>query len=116
MLWLVFALFLVLALYVVLPRLLRSLIKKRLQNYTHTVVEPNPSAPEKLTEERRVAVIGGGVAGLSVEPHLAVDGDRPDHVDVGRIQASHLRLGLHQRWPRDRVGKYAQADVFGGVA
>ncbi|MCA2981498.1 MAG: FAD-dependent oxidoreductase [Myxococcaceae bacterium] len=55
----------------VVPSLLRALIKRRLSNYRVEVTVPDPGRPERLTSPRRVAVLGGGVAGLTAAITLA---------------------------------------------
>ncbi len=53
------------------PPVLRSLIKSRLQNYRVPVNAVDASLPATLTSPRRVAVLGGGVAGLTAAITLA---------------------------------------------
>lgn len=53
------------------PRLLRALIRRRLQGYRVAVNVVDASLPETLTTPRRVAVLGGGVAGLTAALTLA---------------------------------------------
>ncbi|MCU0696536.1 MAG: FAD-dependent oxidoreductase [Myxococcaceae bacterium] len=55
----------------VVPGLLRSLIKRRLSNYRTEFTVPDASKPERLEGKRRVAVLGGGVAGLTAAITLA---------------------------------------------
>jgi isorenieratene synthase len=64
------ALFVVVAWFVV-PGLLRRLIKRRLSNYRVEVTVPDAARPERLEGQRRVAVLGGGVAGLTAAITLA---------------------------------------------
>ncbi len=54
-----------LAVWLVRLPLVRALIRLRLGPYRITVVRPDPSKPLRLAEPRRVAVLGGGLAGLT---------------------------------------------------
>jgi len=51
-------------------------IERRSGGYRHRYVVPDPSLPERLTGERRVAVIGAGLAGLIAALGLARRGFR----------------------------------------
>jgi len=51
--------------------LLRRLVRWRLGAYVRTVSDGDPRLPQALTTARRVAVIGGGVAGLTAALTLA---------------------------------------------
>lgn len=53
------------------PRLLRALIRRRLQGYRRAFNTVDLDRPERLTQPRRVAVIGAGVAGLTAALTLA---------------------------------------------
>jgi carotenoid phi-ring synthase / carotenoid chi-ring synthase len=53
---------------------LRKKIRKKLQNYLVPLNSPDPSLPEKLTDTKKVAVVGGGIAGLSAAANLAERG------------------------------------------
>lgn len=54
--------------------MLKKLIRKKLQNYRVNLNEPDNSLPEKLSEIKTVAVIGGGIAGISAACNLAERG------------------------------------------
>ena len=54
-------------------------IKKKLKNYKVELNSPDLSLPYHLTERKRVAVIGGGIAGISAAANL---GERGFHVDL----------------------------------
>lgn len=54
--------------------MLKNLIRKKLQNYRINLNEPDNSLPEKLSETKTVAVIGGGIAGISAACNLAERG------------------------------------------
>ena len=54
--------------------LVGRLIRARLGGFRRTVVSPEPGLPPRLGEEVRVAVIGGGLAGLTAAATLADKG------------------------------------------
>ncbi|HWB62573.1 MAG TPA: FAD-dependent oxidoreductase [Chitinophagales bacterium] len=54
--------------------MLRRLIQKRLGNYKVALNTPDATKPLKLTTKRTVAVIGGGIAGISAACNLAERG------------------------------------------
>jgi isorenieratene synthase len=54
--------------------MLRKLIQKKLHNYSIALNEPNRSLPEKITSTKKVAVIGGGIAGISAACNLSERG------------------------------------------
>jgi isorenieratene synthase len=53
---------------------LRKKIRKKLQGYIVPLNTPNPELPEKLSTRKSVAVIGGGIAGMSAAANLAERG------------------------------------------
>ena len=57
--------------WVVTPRLLKALIRRRLKGYRVAYAEVDERLPERLAAPRRVAVMGGGVAGLTAAVTLA---------------------------------------------
>ena len=54
--------------------MLSQLIKKRLHTYRVNLNKPDISLPFKLTQTKTVAVIGGGIAGLSAACNLSERG------------------------------------------
>lgn len=72
-------------------------IEARLGGYVHRVVDVDPSAPERLERERRVLVVGGGLAGLSAAELLSRRGfavtlcERDDELG-GKLAAWRERL------------------------
>lgn len=54
--------------------LLRQKIRNKLQNYRVALNTPNDTQPLKLSTPKRVAVIGGGLAGISATSNLAERG------------------------------------------
>lgn len=70
MIWL-FVSCVVLSGLLVVPRALRSLIRRRLGGYRQVVTEPDLSLPLTRPGLRRVAVLGGGVAGVTAALTLA---------------------------------------------
>ncbi|MFO0727791.1 MAG: FAD-dependent oxidoreductase [Myxococcota bacterium] len=69
MLW--FALFALGGLLWLAPRLLSALIRRRLLGYRIELVQPDPRQPTRLMVPKKVAVIGGGLAGLAAASTLA---------------------------------------------
>ncbi len=69
--WLVGLLVVVLAAWLAAPRLLRALIRRRLGGYRRQVNQVDFTAPETLASPKAVAVLGGGVAGLTAAVTLA---------------------------------------------
>lgn len=56
------------------PLVVRWAVKKRLGGYRHRYNEVDPSLPLEVATRRRVAVVGGGLAGVSAALHLAQRG------------------------------------------
>lgn len=54
--------------------MLRKIIRKKLHNYSIALNEPNRSLPEKIVSTKKVAVIGGGIAGISAACNLSERG------------------------------------------
>ncbi|MCS6934133.1 MAG: FAD-dependent oxidoreductase [Chitinophagales bacterium] len=54
--------------------MLRTLIRHKLQSYRIPLSQPDNTLPEKLSQPRSVAVIGGGIAGMSAAANLAERG------------------------------------------
>lgn len=69
--WLVGVLVVVLLAWFGGPALARALIRRRLGGYRRQVNQPDASAPERLETPKKVAVLGGGVAGLTAAVTLA---------------------------------------------
>ena len=95
---------------------LSRLIERRFRGYKHPLTDVDPGLPETLSqarledEPRRVAVVGGGVAGLLSAAHLAERGfqvelfEANDHVggklgswmaDVGGGERMRVEHGFH---------------------
>ncbi len=74
MVWLLAVALGVLVSWFLLPRLAKVFIRARLHGYWRDANTLNPAHPEKLATPRRVAVIGGGVAGLTAAVTLARKG------------------------------------------
>lgn len=53
---------------------MKNWIKNKLQDYQIPLATPNPNHDERLKEAKRVAVIGGGIAGISAASTLAEKG------------------------------------------
>jgi isorenieratene synthase len=54
--------------------MLRKIIRKKLHNYSIALNEPNRLLPEKIVSTKKVAVIGGGIAGISAACNLSERG------------------------------------------
>lgn len=63
-------------LWIAVPKLLRRLVRRRLSGYRAVYAEPNEALPRRTEDERRIAVLGGGVAGLVAAVTLARRGFR----------------------------------------
>ncbi|MDX2002325.1 MAG: FAD-dependent oxidoreductase [Chitinophagales bacterium] len=57
-----------------MKQLLRRKIRAKLHHYRECIYQPDINSPERLSEERKVAVIGGGLAGISAASNLAARG------------------------------------------
>lgn len=92
--WFLFGGLLLAIAWAVVPRLLRALIKRRLGGYRRATNAVDWSKPERLAAGKRVAVIGGGVAGLTAAVTLA---RRGFHVTV--LEANDYLGGKLGSWP-----------------
>jgi isorenieratene synthase len=82
--------------WALVPRLLRALIRRRLGGYRRAANTIDWSQPERLERARRVAVIGGGVAGLTAAVTLARRG-----FQVTVLEANDYLGGKLGSWPVD---------------
>jgi len=79
------------------PSWLARAIRARFGGYVHSIIEVDPNAPGRLVQRRTVAVIGGGLAGLSAAELLGRRGfevtliERNAHLG-GKLAAWHERL------------------------
>lgn len=80
--------------WAVAPRLLRALIKRRLGGYQRAANTVDWSKPERLASPKRVAVLGGGVAGLTAAVTLARRG-----FQVTVLEANDCLGGKLGSWP-----------------
>lgn len=80
--------------------LLARFIEGRFGGYRHCVVEPDTSQPERLERSKRVAVVGGGLGGLSTAVALAERG-----FDVTLYEANRYLGG--------KVGGWRETDSTG---
>ncbi len=87
-------LFSVVFLWLVRRPLARALIRWRLGPYRATVNTVDPKAPLKLTGQRRVAVIGGGLAGIATASTLG-----PRGYGVMLFEANSYLGGKIGSWP-----------------
>jgi carotenoid phi-ring synthase / carotenoid chi-ring synthase len=74
MVWLLVVVFGAFASWLVMPRLAKIFIRARLHGYWRDANTVRLADPERLTQRRTVAVIGGGVAGLAAAVTLARKG------------------------------------------
>lgn len=79
---------------------LARFIEGRFGGYRHCVVEPDAGRPERLERGKRVAVVGGGLGGLSTAVTLAERG-----FDVTLYEANHYLGG--------KVGGWRETDETG---
>lgn len=69
--WYLWTPFIIAALLIAIPPIVRGLIRQRLHDYRVQVNEVDATRPRQLEGSRRVAVLGGGVAGLTAAITLA---------------------------------------------
>src|SRR4051812_19986359 len=91
--WAIF-LIVVIALGVAVPAALRALIRKRLQGYRIRYNTVREELPLRVTRPRRVAVLGGGLAGVSAAITLSERG-----FDVTIFEANSYLGGKLGSWP-----------------
>lgn len=74
--------------------LLEAGVRYRLGGYEQVHVEPDPSRPDQVSRTHRVAVIGGGIAGMAAATALAERG-----VSVTLLDANTYLGGKIGAWP-----------------
>jgi isorenieratene synthase len=80
--------------------MLRQLIRKKLQNYKVALNVPDTSLPSKLDSPKRVAVIGGGIAGISAACNLSERG-----FEVHLYEKEHFLGGKVGSWLFESKGE-----------
>ena len=80
--------------------MLRQLIKKKLQNYKIPLNSPDTSLPINLNGKKRVAVIGGGIAGISTASALSERG-----FEVHLYEKDHFLGGKVGSWLFESKGE-----------
>ena len=70
--------------------MIKKIIKKRLNNYIETVSEPDNTLNKHINCDRKVAVIGAGIAGFSAAYHLAKRGFKVDLYDKNSFLGGKL--------------------------
>ncbi len=79
---------------------LRQKIMTKLQNYRVALNKPNTALPTKLAKTKRVAVIGGGLAGISATSNLAERG-----FEVTLFEKDNFLGGKVGAWTFDSHGE-----------
>lgn len=80
--------------------MLRKLIRNKLQNYKITLNKPDVSLPLNLKTTKRVAVIGGGIAGISAACNLSERG-----FEVHLYEKEHFLGGKVGSWQFESNGE-----------
>jgi isorenieratene synthase len=80
--------------------MLRKIIRKKLQNYRVFLNEPDQKLPLNLSVSKRVAVIGGGIAGISAACNLSERG-----FEVHLFEKEHFLGGKVGSWLFDSNGE-----------
>ena len=85
--------------------MLRKLIRRRLQNYRVNLNEPDASLPLFLKKRKTVAVIGGGIAGISAACNLSERG-----FDVHIFEKEHYLGGKVGSWKFESNGEQLRTE------
>ncbi len=88
-----------------LQNIIKSAIKRKLGNYQITLNNPNKSLPYNLKTKKRVAVVGGGIAGISAASNL---GERGFEVDL--FEKSNYLGGKVGSWQFESNGETLQVE------
>ena len=93
---------------------MKNWIKNKLKNYQIPLATPNPNHASKLEKQKRVAVIGGGIAGISAastlgEKGFAVDLFEKENFLGGKAITNHR---LHRGWALRTHRTIAKAHHF----
>lgn len=85
--------------------MIKSLIRKRMNNYHEVLHEPDLTLPQRLTEERSVAVVGAGIAGMVSAYYLAKRG-----FNVTLYEANDYLGGKLGSWTFDSNGEILRTE------
>lgn len=84
---------------------LKKKIEKKLQSYKVALNNPDKSLAEKLTTKKKVAVVGGGIAGISTASNLAERG-----FEVTLYEKEHFLGGKVGSWEFESQGEKLRAE------
>ena len=85
--------------------MLRKFIKKKLQNYRVNLNEPDVSLPFDLKVKKKVAIIGGGIAGISAACNLSERG-----FEVHIFEKEHYLGGKVGSWQFESHGEQLRTE------
>lgn len=88
-----------------ITRLIKKLIRQRLQGYKVALNHPDHSLPSNLPAEKRVAVIGAGIAGIAAASNL---GERGFHVTL--YEKNHFLGGKLGSWTFQSHGQLLRTE------
>jgi isorenieratene synthase len=88
-----------------LQNFLKATIKRKLNNYQINLNAPNTNLPKQLNSNKKVAVIGGGIAGISAASNL---GERGFQVDL--FEKSSYLGGKVGSWQFESKGETLQVE------
>lgn len=84
---------------------LKRKIKHKLHNYRVSLNHPDTTLPEQTSTPKKIAVIGGGIAGISATANLAERG-----MDVTLFEKDHFLGGKIGSWEFESNGETLRAE------